>query len=91
MQTTAGSFALAGVPAVQDSTVAAKLRAAGAVILGKTNVRVGELPLDTFEQRLVGARWPHAQSLLARSQRVRIQFGIGRGGGLQLRGDLVRQ
>jgi len=38
MQTTAGSFALAGQPAVQDSTVAAKLRAAGAVILGKTNL-----------------------------------------------------
>ncbi len=38
MQTTAGSFALSGVPAVQDSTVAAKLRAAGAVILGKTNL-----------------------------------------------------
>ena len=38
MQTTAGSFALAGMPAVQDSTVAAKLRAAGAVILGKTNL-----------------------------------------------------
>ena len=38
MQTTAGSFALAGLPALQDSTVAAKLRAAGAVILGKTNL-----------------------------------------------------
>ena len=38
MQTTAGSFALAGMPAIQDSTVAAKLRAAGAVILGKTNL-----------------------------------------------------
>jgi amidase len=38
MQTTAGSFALAGQPAVADSTVAAKLRAAGAVILGKTNL-----------------------------------------------------
>jgi amidase len=38
MQTTAGSFALVGVPAVQDSTVAAKLRAGGAVILGKTNL-----------------------------------------------------
>jgi amidase len=38
MQTTAGSFALAGAPAVQDSTVAGKLRAAGAVILGKTNL-----------------------------------------------------
>lgn len=38
MQTTAGSFALAGRPALQDSTVAANLRAGGAVILGKTNL-----------------------------------------------------
>jgi len=38
MQTTAGSFALAGTPATRDSTVAAKLRAGGAVILGKTNL-----------------------------------------------------
>src|SRR5205809_4872641 len=38
MQTSAGSFALVGTPAVKDSTVAAKLRAGGAVILGKTNL-----------------------------------------------------
>src|SRR5262249_12512576 len=38
MQTTAGSLALMGQPAPQDSTVAAKLRAGGAVILGKTNL-----------------------------------------------------
>jgi len=38
MQTTAGSFALVGKPALRDSTVAAKLRAGGAVILGKTNL-----------------------------------------------------
>lgn len=38
MQTSAGSFALVGKPALQDSTVAANLRAAGAVILGKTNL-----------------------------------------------------
>jgi amidase len=38
MQTTAGSFALQGSPASRDSTVAAKLRAGGAVILGKTNL-----------------------------------------------------
>lgn len=38
MQTTAGSIALLGRPALQDSTVAAKLRAGGAVILGKTNL-----------------------------------------------------
>jgi amidase len=38
MQTTAGSLALQGMPALHDSTVAAKLRAGGAVILGKTNL-----------------------------------------------------
>ena len=38
MQTTAGSVALAGSIAAEDATVAAKLRAAGAVILGKTNL-----------------------------------------------------
>ena len=38
MQTSAGSFALVGTPALKDSTVAAKLRAGGAVILGKTNL-----------------------------------------------------
>jgi amidase len=38
MQTSAGSLALVGRPAVTDSTVAANLRAGGAVILGKTNL-----------------------------------------------------
>jgi amidase len=38
MQTTAGSLGLQGTPALQDSTVAANLRAGGAVILGKTNL-----------------------------------------------------
>jgi amidase len=38
MQTSAGSFALVGTPSLQDSTVAANLRAGGAVILGKTNL-----------------------------------------------------
>jgi amidase len=38
MQTTAGSLALQGTPSLQDSTVAANLRADGAVILGKTNL-----------------------------------------------------
>ena len=36
--TTAGSLALVGAPAPKDATVVAKLRAAGAVILGKTNL-----------------------------------------------------
>lgn len=38
MQTTAGSLGLQGTPAKTDSTVAANLRAGGAVILGKTNL-----------------------------------------------------
>ncbi len=38
MMTTAGSLALQGSIALQDSTVAKKLRDAGAVIIGKTNL-----------------------------------------------------
>jgi len=38
MQTAAGSLALVGTPSLQDSTIAANLRKAGAVILGKTNL-----------------------------------------------------
>lgn len=38
MQTTAGSLALVGEPAARDSFVAERLRQAGAVLLGKTNL-----------------------------------------------------
>jgi amidase len=38
MQTTAGSLALVGEPPAEDATVVARLRAAGAVILGKANL-----------------------------------------------------
>jgi amidase len=38
MQTAAGSLALVGTPAPKDSTVTARLRAAGAVILGKSTL-----------------------------------------------------
>jgi len=38
MMTTAGSLALAGVPAPRDAFIVTRLRAAGAVILGKTNL-----------------------------------------------------
>lgn len=38
MQTTAGSLALAGAPALRDAFIVQKLRAAGALILGKTNL-----------------------------------------------------
>jgi amidase len=38
MQTTAGSYALAGAPAPRDAFIVERLRAAGAVIIGKTNL-----------------------------------------------------
>jgi amidase len=38
MQTSAGSLALVGKPATRDSWIAERLRTAGAVILGKTNL-----------------------------------------------------
>ena len=38
MMTTAGSLALVGVPAARDAALVARLRAAGAVIVGKTNL-----------------------------------------------------
>src|SRR5256886_7001895 len=38
MQSAAGSLALVGTPATQDATMAANLRSAGAVILGKTTL-----------------------------------------------------
>jgi amidase len=38
MQTTAGSLALAGAPAARDAHLVTRLRDAGAVILGKTNL-----------------------------------------------------
>ncbi|PHH60140.1 hypothetical protein CDD81_2098 [Ophiocordyceps australis] len=50
MNTTAGSFALVGARPANDSTVVSKLRKAGAIILGKTNMsqwassRSGSIP-----------------------------------------------
>lgn len=38
MQTTAGSLALAAAPTPQEASVAQRLRAAGAILLGKTNL-----------------------------------------------------
>ncbi|KAK0624609.1 amidase [Bombardia bombarda] len=38
MENTAGSYALLGAKVPEDSTIAAKLRKAGAIILGKTNL-----------------------------------------------------
>jgi len=78
MQTTAGSLALAGVAATRDSTVAALLRAGGAVILGKTNLSEwGEFPLELREQRLVPASADRLTIPTASPQSVWIELGIG--------------
>ncbi|BBZ07070.1 allophanate hydrolase [Mycolicibacterium doricum] len=52
LPTTAGCPAYAAAPALTDATVVARLRAAGAVVIGATN-------LDQFATGLVGTRSPH--------------------------------
>ena len=91
MQTTAGSFALLGRPALQDSTVAANLRAGGAVILGKTNLSEwANFRSFEIDQRMVGPRRSNEQSLWHESQSLRLQFRVGRRGIGELRCSVVR-
>jgi hypothetical protein len=79
MQTTAGSLALQGTPAQQDSTVAANLRAGGMVILGKTNLSEwANFRSLLLCERLVGSRRTDPQPLRARSQPLRLELGLGR-------------
>ena len=81
MQTTAGSLGLQGTPAVRDSTVAANLRAGGAVILGKTNLSEwANFRSFVLHQRLVGGRRSDAQPLRPRSQSLRLERRLRRGG-----------
>lgn len=54
--TTAGCPAFSSVSAVSDATVIAKLKAAGAILIGKTN-------LDQFATGLVGTRSPYGAVL----------------------------
>ncbi len=68
MPTTAGSYALADNKPVQDSEVAKRLRAAGAVILGKANLSqwAGFRTAASFNGSTVG-RGPHNPYDLARN------------------------
>ena len=62
LPTTAGSLALADNVTGRDAPLVARLRAAGAVIVGKANLsRMGEHPLDRFDLGLERARRPGAQ------------------------------
>ena len=77
MHTTAGSLALADNIAARDSFVAERLRAAGAVILGKTNLSEwANFRSASFVERMERAWRTDAQSVRARSNAVRIELGI---------------
>ncbi len=81
MTTTAGSLALAGSIPPRDAFIAARLREAGAVLLGKANLsewaNFRSAPLD---QRLEQPWRPVPQPLRAGPQPVRLQLGLGGGG-----------
>ncbi|KAF7186319.1 putative amidase [Pseudocercospora fuligena] len=53
MNTSAGSWALSGASTSEDSTIAAKLRKAGAIILGKSNLS----QFDGFGSRNITSGW----------------------------------
>ena len=72
LPTTAGSLALADNVTNRDAPLVARLRAAGAVILGKTNLeRMGQHPLEPFDLGLERGRRPDPQPLCARPQSLR--------------------
>ncbi len=82
MMTTAGSLALVGWKPPQDcgrrpEAARGRSRDPGQI----QPERVGEHPLQPFHQRLERARRAHAESLRPRSQCLRFELGLGRGGG----------
>ena len=80
MTTTAGSYALEGHVAAQDSHVAAQLRKAGAIILAKSNLSEwGELPLHAVDVGMEWSRRPVRERVCGRSKPVRLVRGVGCG------------
>ena len=72
MMTTAGASALLGHKAKQDAFIIQKLRAAGAVLLGKTNLSEwAQLPLLALGERLEQPGPPEPQPLRPRPQHQR--------------------
>ena len=79
MTTTAGSLALEGSVPRRDAHVAARLRQAGAVILGKANLSEwANFRSSRSVSRLERARRPVPQPLRARPQPLRVELGLGR-------------
>jgi len=80
MMTSAGSLALAS-SAPKDAELVTRLRAAGAIILGKTNLSEwANFPIQPLDQRMERTRRPDPQSLRARSQSIGIELRIRSGG-----------
>jgi amidase len=87
LPTTAGSAGWADNRTGRDAPIAARLRAAGAVILGKANLSEwANIRFQRLDQRLERHGRPGAQSERARSQPLRLELRLGRGGGRQPRG-----
>ncbi len=83
LPTTAGSVALQRSVPDEDSTLARRLRAAGAVILGKTNLtEFANFLTNGDARRLLVARRPGPQPVRRRRQPERLVggFGLGRRG-----------
>jgi len=76
MQTTAGSLALVGVKPPRDAFLVAKLREAGAVILGQDQpLGVGQHPLDAIDVGL--ARRAGSRAIPTRSIATpRLELGL---------------
>src|SRR3954469_2832602 len=79
MMTTAGSLALSGSIPLRDAFIAAKLRAAGAIILGKTNLSEWANFRSTHSTSGWSGRGRAGEeSLCARPKSVRLQLRFGR-------------
>ena len=88
LPTTAGSVALQNSVPDRDSGVVAKLRAAGAVILGKTNLSEFAYFMSTSAaERLQLARRPGAQPVRHRPEPERLQLRLRLRGGRRARRD----
>jgi hypothetical protein len=83
MMTTAGSLALEGWYSPTDASLAARLRAAGAVILGKTNLSEWANFRSTHSSSGWSGRGGQTEILRTGSNTVRIELRIGGRGGRQ--------
>ena len=87
MMTTAGSLALEGSIAAHDAFIVATAARGGRGHPRQDEPeRVGELPIDAFDQRLERTRRADAEPVRARSQPVRVELRHRRGDRRQPRG-----